>query len=138
MTGPAQGARLAVDVDEMRREGAVAKRPASELEDRVMRERELESERRLSASSRSPEELGEVDRELTMLRGALAGVQQRVAELCVRVEPVLRELPGPVPPQPFEPGFPVETDLGRRLADVRRQLGELEQLAGVTVSRLAV
>lgn len=69
-----------------------ATRAATPLQRRIREALEMaeiaEHERRAKGG---PDDLGEVDRELTMIEGALEGVRQRVGEVTASVRPVLDE-----------------------------------------------
>lgn len=132
-------------------QGAKVARSSTELERRLQSERELALERR--DRDGSPEQLPELEREVGLVTGALAGVEQRAAELIVALDQVVHHdtllvlekvraerqerlrrqeeggeaagrLPGALTPT------------GQRLRELYDRLGELEDTIGAVRSRL--
>lgn len=111
---------------------ATTVRAHSELQDRVLQALEMASSVSLEQHAGSPDMVPEIERELTMLEGALQGVYQRVGEVVAACESVLttRALNAICEEQPARPpsedAFAIETSLGRRLRELQYRLTEIE------------
>lgn len=81
-----------------------------------------------------PENMPEVPREITMIRGALEGVGRRVDDLRNQLKIVRLQKPEAVSESTKgdEP-WPVYSDLGKQLRDVYREISQIEDaLSGLT------
>lgn len=110
-------------------------RPQTELQRRVRDALEMhdavEGERRAKGG---PDDLGELDRELTMIEGALQGVYQRFGETVAAVRPVLdpKALHALLEAEPHSLHSTVDslaprTVVGERVRRLQYALSELEQ-----------
>lgn len=70
------------------REAAAANptRPMTHLQSRIEQEMSMRMERR---GEGGPHDAPEIDREITMVQGALHGVEQRLGELVAKLQPVM-------------------------------------------------
>lgn len=123
-----------------------AARVRSDLEVRIGDNISEARARRMEVRGSDPTSIPEVTRELTMLRGALHGVEQRIAELAGELEPILdpkmvaihltgEEHRAEVD-RPEDERFPVVTEIGRELQALSRTVSEFE--AALTFIRHAV
>lgn len=115
-------------------------KPAAALTDLQRRlESELDMHLEITAKRRNggPEELGEIDRELLILSGALEGLGQRVGALAATLGPVL---PGDIHAHLMQPqadpddGFMVATEVGQRIATIRRAVTQTEHVLSVLLN----
>ena len=120
--------------DERMEDRPSAGRPMTRLQERLQSEAQMHAESQMERRERGgPEHLGEIDRELTMAIGALEGLFQRIGALAAVLEPVLT--PGAAQrdslalrkePEEFE----INSQVGRRVADIRRAITECEDVLG--------
>lgn len=114
--------------------------PGSELRDVVTRQAKARREQANEAMQGGPEGWPELARELTMQRGALSGVQRRVAELIAAIQPVMcrtvEELVSSDRAVPEKPAPEVSTDVARIVREITDELGELENLVGAAANAL--
>lgn len=107
-----------------------AARPQSDLQRRIEQAQAEGMERRTKSRNGGPEDMSEVDRELTMASGAIQGVQQRLAELAVKLGPVmpgdtlsrLQRGDDTLARQEFE----IATEVGQRVRSLTMEISEIE------------
>lgn len=108
----------------------VAVRAQTDMQRRLEQALSEHAEVRMSVRNGGPDDLPEVERELTMCSGAIHGVQQRVADLAARLMPVMpgdgltRLLKDIEPGSSLEPD--TQTEVGQRLRSLQRQMSEIE------------
>lgn len=109
----------------------------TELQERVASALDEGAARRMEVRGSDPAGIPEITREVTMIKGALQGVAQRIAELAGDLEPVLNPeivhgqlLAGiDVERQEREQSereFPCRTDLGKELRGIQNTISEME------------
>lgn len=107
------------------------------IEDEVQMHLQADMERREKGG---PNDLSEVDRELTMCVGALEGLYQRLGALAAKLGPVMpggtvasmTQGPGRVDSHDFE----VTTEVGQRINALHRSISEIEDALGVLVAQV--
>lgn len=116
-----------------RPEPTEATRPTSDFMRRLHEALAQSEERRQQVRGGGPEEMPELDRELTMLQGATTSVQTRLADLVAAMTPVLgvKTLTGiadsgEVTDVRRDEQFPIETGYGQRMRNLQRDLSEVE------------
>lgn len=133
----AAGVPLAKRLDEPQAGLASGAVPKSDLEALVDDHRKGAAQRRLESGGGAPDTMPEVTRELTMLRGALLGLEHAAGQLVAVVEPVLNA--GPVSPTlEGADTLPVESELGRELHELLKRTSRLEHLLLTTAHRVAL
>ena len=123
---------------------AIAQAP-TELERRLAEARAMRDDVQLERRDGHPGQLPDVERQLTMARGALVGVQQRAAELVAQLQPVLRDDHDQQLAKAAEAERLQHRDreadadelaprcaLSRQLRELQLELGELERVLAVT------
>jgi hypothetical protein len=124
----------------MRGDQAVAARPQTEFQRRLESSQTEGMERASQVRNGGPGDMSEIDRELTMASGALQGVQQRIAELAVKLGPVLpgdtvgRMMQGADFPRKGSDEFEINTEVGQRIRQVTNQISELEDAVSMLLS----
>lgn len=113
------------------------KPPQTDLQRRLDSELQMYQESLMARREKGgPDDLGEVDRELTMAAGALEGLYQRIGALAATLGPAMpaglvQELlhqPGRASDEPE-----VFTQVGQRIAQIRRAISECEDVLGALV-----
>jgi hypothetical protein len=114
---------------------AVAVRPTTEFQDRMNRALEERQVARMEGPG-SPDTIPEIQRELTMVQGAMQGVHQRLADLVAVLGPVMPSKQADAIRQ-IEPlrddSFEVVTEMGRGLRGVQVDLHEVESVLSLLV-----
>lgn len=124
-----------------------AARARSNLEVRIGDSIHEARARRMEARGSDPSSIPEVTRELTMLRGALQGLEQRIGELAGELEPIMdpkmvalhltgEDAAPPLKDVPEDGRWPVVTEVGREIQAMQRTVSEFE--AALTFIRHAV
>lgn len=114
-------------------------RPQTDLQRRLQSASEEYAERQVQIHNGGPEDMGEVDREVQMLQGAIQGVHQRLAELAVRLAPVLRPvtldtLMRETRAKPTrEDQYAPETPLGQRVRRIAEDISEIEDVISALI-----
>lgn len=119
---------------------SVPKPAQTQLQRRLESENQMYQETLMTRREKGgPDDLGEIDRELTMATGALEGLYQRIGALAAVLGPVmpaglvqkLLDQPGRVNDEHEE--HEVFTELGQRVAQIRRAISECEDVLGSLV-----
>jgi hypothetical protein len=74
----------------------------------------------------SPENIPEVLREVTMIRGALSGVEHRWEELVIQLRPVRQQRPEMVSPDSPQDSFAVYSPLAKDLREIYAEVSRIE------------
>lgn len=115
---------------------ATAARPQTDLQRRLESELQMHHEvRSKRRESGGPDDMSEIDRELTMATGALEGLYQRIGTLAAALQPVLNpntvgqliDGPGRVDPRD---AYETNSEVGQRIAKITRAIAECEDVVG--------
>lgn len=120
-------------------------RTLTDLQVRIQSESDIQIETMEGRRSGSPEELPEIERELTMLTGAMEGLYQRLGALAAVLTPVLDPgtheylmTQGQGRPLGSASDFEIVTPVGQHIAKISMAIGQCEDALGALVARVRV
>lgn len=85
-----------------------------------------------------PPSMPQVERELSMLTGLLSGVEQALARVVVKIEPVLKGSPAGLDKKPMreEHDWPCDAPIAARIHDLYLRLQDIEDVMNTTAMRV--